>query len=287
MREIDFHHSEIGQAFEAWLTIFNDIVELTAAVAPSFTVVVESVDRADWRRLNEVLGFTAGPTYDAAKRHLASGNETLHVLFLLAAWGAFESFIESVPAAMIRIDPGLISAQVFDKARSRAEREGLTGIAQSERVVEIAVVSQKTPLTPDGGGKYENQLALVGLDGPVPHDLALALMEAQQVRNVWAHNGGRADKKLLNQCPDIDAALGEKIAMRGDRLSKYVVAQNTYTTIVFNRARTRFGLRPLQCYGGQANIFKTSFAQLFPDAAPIHELIDTVKAERAAEKSGQ
>lgn len=287
MREIDFHHSEIGQAFDAWLTIFNDILELTAAVPPSFTVVVESVDRANWRLLNEVLGFTAGKTYDAAKRHLDNGNQTLHVLFLLAAWGAFESFIESIPAALIGIEPDLISTPAFAKARGRAEREGLTGKAQLERVIEIAVTNQKSALTPDGGGKYEDQLALVGLDGQIPRDLALALMEAQQVRNVWAHKGGRADTKLLNQCPDIGAALGEKITMRGDRLSRYVAAQNTYTTIVINRARTRYGLRPLQCYGGQANIFKTSFAQLFPDAAPTHELIETLKAERAAEESGQ
>ena len=148
------------------------------------------------------------------------------------------------------------------------------------------MTSQKGMLTPEGGGKYENQLALVGLDGHVPGDLALALMEAQQVRNVWAHNGGRADKKLLSQCPNIGAALGEKIAMHGDRLAKYVAAQNTYTTIVMNRARTRCGLRPMKCYGGRANIFKTSFAQQFPDAAPTHELIETLKAERAAEESG-
>lgn len=281
MRETDFLQTGVMEAFNGWLTIFNDVLELTAAVPPSFTVVVESVKRTDWRLLNNVLGLTAGKTYDAAKHQLDNNNETLYVLFLLASWAAFESFVEEIPAALIRIDPALISAPAFDKARNRADNESLTGSERLERIIDIVIPKQKEALTPEGGGKYENQLSLVGLDGEVPRDLALALMEAQQVRNVWAHNGGRADRKLLDQCPNFGVVLGEKIAMTGDRLSKYTLAQNTYTTMIVNRARTLCGLRPMECHNRPSNLFKPSFDKLFPNAVSIHELVETLKAERA------
>lgn len=98
----------------------------------------------------------------------------LYVLCLLASWAAFESFVEEVPAAMIRVDPTLVSAPAFAKARARSEKEGLRGAEILERIIEIVVPNQKGKLDPDGGGRYENQLGLVGLDGDVPRDLALA-----------------------------------------------------------------------------------------------------------------
>lgn len=121
--------------------------------------------------------------------------------------------------------------------------------------------TRRANLPLEGGGKYENQLSLAGLDGDVPRDLALALMEAQQVRNVWAHNGGRADRKLLDQCPNIGVAFREKVAMTADRLSTYTLAQNTYTTIIVNRARRLCGLRPMECHNGPSNVFKPSLEE--------------------------
>jgi hypothetical protein len=94
-----------------------------------------------------VLGLTAGKTYDAAKRQLDNDNETLYVLFLLASWGAFESFVEEIPAALIRIDPALISAPAFEKARKRADNDGLTGSERLERIIDIVVPNQKGELT--------------------------------------------------------------------------------------------------------------------------------------------
>jgi hypothetical protein len=281
VRELDFLQTGVMDAFNGWLAIFNDVLELTAAVPPAFSVVVESVERANWRLLNEVLGITAGKAYDAAKHQLESSNETLYVLFLLASWAAFESFVEEIPGALIRIDPALISTPAFEKARNRADRENLTGSERLERIIDIVVPNQKGPLTAQGGGKYEDQLRLVGLDGEVPVDLALALMEAQQVRNIWAHNGGRADKKLLDHCTGIGVALGEKVAMTGTRLSKYTLAQNTYTTIIVNRARKLCGLQPLECHDSPSNVFKPAFDKLFPNTVSTHALVRKLEAECA------
>jgi hypothetical protein len=244
-------------------------------------VVVESVTRSNWKLLNDVLGsIHAGKTYDAAKRHLDNDNETLYVLCLLASWGAFESFVEEMTKAKIRAKPELTSDPAFAKAPLKAE--GLDELERLERVIEMVIQNQKGRLDPKGNGKYEQQLRLAGLEGTVPPDLAVTLMETQQVRNVWAHNGGKADAKLIEQCPHMDVSLAEMVVKTKQRLAKYILAQNTYATIIWNRSRLTLGLPPVECYDNNHNMFKASFDKLFPTAVPPQSLLQVLNEERNA-----
>jgi hypothetical protein len=97
-------------------------------------------------------------------------------------------------------------------------------------------------------------------------DIAETLMESQQVRNVWAHNGGRADSKLLEQAPGLGYDIGDEVKATKPMLGKYLVALNTYKTIIVNPDRVANGFAPLVCYGGEKNVFKASFDELFPGA---------------------
>lgn len=75
--------------------------------------------------------------------------------------------------------------------------------------------------------KYEKQLSLADLGGNVPDDIARALMEAKQVCNVWAHNGGRADVKLLGQAPTLGHNDQRKVAITKPMLAKYLLVLKT------------------------------------------------------------
>jgi hypothetical protein len=103
-------------------------------------------------------------------------------------------------------------------------------------------------------------------------------MEGQQFRNVWAHNGGRADAKLLEQAPGLGYAIGEEVKLSKSMLGKYLVALNTYTTIIVNRDRVQNAFAPLVCYGGEKNVFKASFDALFPGAILPVNLQDMSRA---------
>ncbi|MCT7656830.1 hypothetical protein [Mycobacterium deserti] len=258
----------MGKAFDAWLSLSNDSLELTAVIPWAFAYVVESTTQPDWEHINRVMGqFNACKAYDACKRSVDSHYETLYVLTLLASWGAFEAYVEDAAKAGLRARPELLSNTAFDRAKRKAEE--LTDADEAQRfeyIIDRVIGSIRDRLDADGNGKYEQQLQLAGLGGTVPSDIALALMEGQQVRNVWAHNGGRADAKLLEQAPAIGYAIGDKVTITKVMLGKYLLALNTYATIVVNRYRVQNGYAPLVCYGGEQNTFKASFDELFPGA---------------------
>ncbi|MDX1875544.1 hypothetical protein SBI67_25775 [Mycolicibacterium sp. 120266] len=258
----------MGKAFDAWLKLSNDSLELTAVIPWAFAYVVESTARPDWTHINQVMGqFNACRTYDACKRSVDTQFDTLFTLTLLASWGAFEAYVEDAAKAALRLRPELLSAPAFDKAkRKAADLDTADETERFEFVIDRVVGAAHDKLEADGGGKYEQQLALAGLDGAVPPNVALALMEGQQVRNVWAHNGGRADAKLLEQAPNIDYEIGETVTITKAMLAKYLLVLNTYSTIIVNRYRIQNGFAPLVCYGGEHNEFKAAFDELFPDA---------------------
>jgi hypothetical protein len=157
-----------------------------------------------------------------------------------------------------------------------------------ERIIDIVIGSQRDQLDFEGNGRYERQLDLADLSGSVPPDSAEALMEGQQVRNVWAHNGGRGDAKLLQQAPNGGYEIGEKVTITKPMLGNYLLALNTYAMIIVNRYRVQRGFPPLVCYQGEQNQFKACFDELFPDATlPVsvedmsRSAADTPAASRA------
>lgn len=263
-----FIDSDVGRAFDAWLGLSNDTLELAAATPFAFAYVVDSTSQPNWLHINTVMGgFLASKTYDACKRSIDSNHETLYVLTLLASWGAFEAYVEDVAKAGLRARPELLSHRAFDRARRRAEEmRDLDESRQFEWIIDRVIGGCRDRLDAAGNGKYEQQLSLADLGGSVPPDIALALMEAQQVRNVWAHNGGRADAALLEQAPSIGYAVSDKVTITKPMLGRYLLVLNTYATIIVNRYRVRSSYAPLVCFTGEQNEFKASFDELFPNA---------------------
>jgi hypothetical protein len=287
MLETEALETGVWQAFDGWLTIFNDTFELAAAVPHAFEFVVESVTRPNWFLTNDILGgFIACQTYDACKSVIERKHETLYVLCLLASWGAFESFIEEVAKATLRTDLALLTKPEFARTTRKVADKNLSEEVSREEIIDNVVNGQRGPLTEDGDGKYEEQLRLADLGGDVPRDLAKTLMEAQQVRNVWAHNSGRADQTLIDQAPELETQIGQKVTIDLMMLGRYILALNTYATMILNRFRNKHGLPAMECHGG-VNMFKSSFDELYPDAIHPYELQKRVKAERSAENARQ
>jgi hypothetical protein len=265
MLESEFLQTEVATAFNSLMKLSSDFLGLTFAVYRAFEVV-GSVDTADWQLFNSLLGFAAPMVYDQAKVHREQSHATLHVMTLLASWGVFEAFIEDVCKGMVSIELELLDAAEFDAGRRRADRRSVDAFELTEFIVDFTLSNQRSRLDADGNGKYEEQLALVRLSGTIPRDLAIALMSSQQIRNVWAHNQGRADKRLVEQCPNLSYQIGEEVSVTPEICLEYITALNTYAYIVLNRFRIQFGLPAIQCYTGEQNKFTSSFDELFPDA---------------------
>ncbi|MCX2935030.1 hypothetical protein ORI20_32765 [Mycobacterium sp. CVI_P3] len=154
MLEIEALETEVWKAFDGWLLIFNDTLELAAAVPHAFRYVVDSVDEADWTHINGVLGIIAGKTYDACKNVIVQEHRTLYVLSLLASWGAFESFIEEVTKAALRAEPALVAKPEFAKTTRKVAERNLSPADSQKEIIDKMVNGQRGRLTEDGDGKY-------------------------------------------------------------------------------------------------------------------------------------
>jgi hypothetical protein len=276
-----FIDSDMGKAFDALLTLTSNALELTAATQFAFPYVVRSIDEHSWRLANDMFGVAAAKLYDACKSTIDSQFHTLHAFCLLGAWGAFEDYVEAAAKAALRGRPELVyDNPAFDRATRRASTlPDLTEDERFERIISVVVSNKRNPLDAAGCGKYESQLELGDINGPIPTDLAEALMEGQQVRNILAHNGGRADAKLLQQAHGLGYAIGDEVKITKAQLGKYLVALNTYTTIILNRHRVQNGFTPLVCYQGDRNMFKAGFDALYPGAILPVNLRDLSQSE--------
>jgi hypothetical protein len=68
-----FVESGVGKAYDAWLGLSNDALELAAVIPFAFAYVVESTTNPDWKHINGLMGrFMACKTYDACKRSVDS-----------------------------------------------------------------------------------------------------------------------------------------------------------------------------------------------------------------------
>lgn len=116
--------------------------------------------------------------------------------------------------------------------------------------------------------KVERQLELVGLNGPVPAELADNLNTSKLIRNVWAHNAGKADQQFIDNCPATTVSVGETVTVSKESLGADLVGIVTYAVIIINRFRVNNGMQPFETYPGSAeepNPFKPAVDQLFPN----------------------
>jgi hypothetical protein len=86
-----------------------------------------------------------------------------------------------------------------------------------------------------GATKFERLLAAVELGGPIPAAVRNALYLAQQIRNVWAHRGGVADKRFVDACPQLEYEVGDRVNMTQEVFLPLMHGLHMYSIVVINR----------------------------------------------------
>jgi hypothetical protein len=273
LRDVDdqeFAASEVTDAFGRYLDSANDILELTGCIYRIFNLV-------DKGSMSDSMRTALEPYADQVFAVVAqniSGHSypVLHPLVLTGSWGAFETMIVDVCKAMLRSEPALLESDGFKKATLPASDLLLDLPDQIDLVVD-QIFGTQSQFHDTGTGKVEKQLSLVKLGGAVPDDLRKCLHEANAIRNIYLHNGGRVDKRFLERCPYLSYSIGDKFPIDIKTCARYVMGLHTYGTIILSRYRQKHGLAPIQCLQTSANPFKDSFNAMFPDAVPPETLI--------------
>jgi hypothetical protein len=162
---------------------------------------------------------------------------------LLDLWGALEVLIEDLLVAWLMHAPELLSSDQLSRVRiPLGEYQRLDEEERLRFLVHELVRERKADLK-GGVTRFEVMLAVIGLDGEVGNSLRQAMWEVHQVRNSLAHRTGLADRRLLAACPWMPLNIGDPVPVKESQ--RYDIAITSYVFIIFNRARSRGGLPPI------------------------------------------
>lgn len=254
MREDEFEASPLMTAWASWVDYMRRVVQLNKTMPDSIGLVVQlaTMLKGSPPPLGQITNATQRAqdaalqkSIDDAQHEIDKDFETVHAMTLMAAWGAFEAYVEDVCRATLALEPALLRTDAFKKVTLKAETLLLTDpLKQMEVVFGEAIAKVGTDLKV-GIGKFETQLNLVGLgsDGDLTDDLRKTIEFGGQLRNIWAHKAGRADAQFIeNTGNHFDVPEGETVSISTPVMHEMLGAIRAYGWLIINRFRLRRGL---------------------------------------------
>jgi hypothetical protein len=99
-----------------------------------------------------------------------------------------------------------------------------------------------------GAERFESILKPIGLDGAVPEIVKKTLFELSEVRNVFVHRRGLADKRFRSNCPWFDAVAGKEISLTSSHFMRFHLASFWYALGMEARIARRGNKAPNERY---------------------------------------
>jgi hypothetical protein len=99
-----------------------------------------------------------------------------------------------------------------------------------------------------GAERFESILKPIGLDGAIPDIVKKSLFELSEVRNVFVHRRGVADKRFRSNCPWFDAVTGKEISLTSSHFMRFHLASFWYALEMEARVARRGNKAPDESY---------------------------------------
>jgi hypothetical protein len=180
-----------------------------------------------------------------AEAEIERGFPLLHSHSVMGMWGALEAMIDDLAASWMGHNPSVLSEPSI--AKIRIPFAEFQSMEQSDRL-RFLVTELKRDLRSDlksGATKFESLLKVLGLGGPVDKRIRDVLFETQQLRNVIAHRGGIADRKLIASCPQFNYSIGDRVEIDSALFVRIENGFLMYSVVIVNRCRAIHGLNPM------------------------------------------
>ena len=180
---------------------------------------------------------------DLARSEMKTGFRLLHGHSLVGVWAALEVMARDTVVAWLVNVPETIANEPFASVKfTVGEFEQLE---RSERMsVLVDEVDRKRG--GQGVGRFEHLLDAAGLSGSAPKRVRDRLFELQQIRHVFAHRGGEADRALVDACPALKLKVGRPVQLPSKTYLHYLTASWIYAVILSNRIRAQFGVEEVK-----------------------------------------
>jgi hypothetical protein len=158
---------------------------------------------------------------------------------LVTLWGTVESTMKYVCLALVNHDPNVLLGRAFSKLKVRVAE--FLGLEDQERVVMVLKELDRSLVesAPAGIERFEAMLAALGLAGEADPEVKKTLLELYEVRNLYVHRAGVADRHFKRACPWRKEAVGDPVCISTGQVGEYVLAVARYVREVASRlART-------------------------------------------------
>lgn len=172
-----------------------------------------------------------------AKEEINADFPLLHAHALMGLWGALEAMVEDLAVSWLATDPSALERPVFAKIKVAIGVYARLSRQDQQRYLVSEVKREcKTDLKV-GLGQFEDLLSAIGLGGVVDARIRKVLFEAQQVRNLTAHRGGRADARFVASCPNLGYSVGDHVRLSGPQLTEILDCMGAYAITLIKRCQ--------------------------------------------------
>jgi hypothetical protein len=209
-----------------------------------FEVLIETArDKDPAAAQYEERRQAARHTAKIAESEIKTNFSLTHSHALMGAWGALEGMIEDLCISRMQHDTSILNGPKF--AKIKIPLVEFQTMSDSDRLRFVVTELQRDLglELKSGATKFEPLLAVAGLGGFVDRRVRDSIFEAQNLRNVFAHRGGVADRKLVSNCPHLAYKVGDSVRVDSNVFSRNFYGLLAYGFVVLNRCRSLEGMQ--------------------------------------------
>jgi hypothetical protein len=174
-----------------------------------------------------------------AQAESSQDHPVLHGHSLVGIWGALETMVIDVVIAWLQHRP---QAMTRDIADMKVPFSAFESLSREERIDNVAHELDRVRGTGRGIDRFENLLDAIQLSGSHEKVLARNIYEMQQIRNVFAHKRGIADRHFIDACPYLGYNVGDRVLIGRDAWIDFTVTAVTYAEVILRRMRQQLGM---------------------------------------------
>ncbi|WP_394553125.1 hypothetical protein ACDF64_02025 [Agromyces sp. MMS24-JH15] len=224
----------------------RNLLELAVSSA-DFVLHVNGVMRETWANVseqdaNDHDAGSVGSMAKLARSEVDNGFPLLYAHNLVGLWGAFEACIGAIGASWLAASTPGDWGDALSNLRIRiGEWMAVEESARSEWLMDQIERAVSSDLKA-GVGQFESVLTAIGLGGAADSNVTTTLFYAKAMRNVVAHQGGRADNVFVDRCGRLNVEVGQRLQISREQITAIHTAMVLYSESVLDRIRLARGL---------------------------------------------
>jgi hypothetical protein len=177
-----------------------------------------------------------------AQQEIEKNFPLLHAHALISHWSALEALIQNIMISWFINVPDVLKSDTFRKIKiSLADFECLD---KNERMQLLFYDLEQhiKAKSKYGVDRFEVLLDTIDLSGSIDQDVKQSIYELSQVRNIIVHRASIADRKLVENCPWLNLAIGEIVIINSEKYHNYSEAMSKYVWCLLERVTLRLNI---------------------------------------------